>query len=572
MAGRFFRVSYTKVVLENVNLADLKEDDFVFYNHSTAGNDTINGLGGNDYIEGGEGNDTINGGNGNDELLGGNGNDTIAGDAGDDEIYGGNGNDSLSDSSGNNKLYGGAGNDMLGNNSLSNNEFYGEEGDDMIYFNSGNNIARGGVGNDKFIVYGGDNEIYGEEGIDTYIIRKSSSFTFNGSEVISTDTASATTIHDFDPSSETINLEWFDYENLDQVNIVQDGNDVVLNLSALQTVRIKNISKADLNQDNIIIPAPDDEHIQRGGFYSFDDRNGEYSIEDINKTISEAQQNSSSYYPSNYVPEPVATIASEYDPVLMKTVSTFDVSSNKINLGKIKTLEKFEDLKITQHSIAQSYGSPSEFTLIDLGDGSFVKLDGFYTLTADNFTFNKAPTANLSSANINEDGQIALDVVFNAVDNDDDVLSITEITSPSHGSATIITDEQGRQKISYIPTPNFNGVDQFNYTISDGRGGVVTKTLTVTVKSVNDNPTTTIAEASVNENNSVIIDVLAGASDADGDQLSIVGVYGVTTGVANIVDGKIVYTPNANYSGLTNFDYTISDGNGGFVTKTLRNL
>ncbi|NDB59448.1 tandem-95 repeat protein [bacterium] len=560
----FGATRYTKVVLENVNLADLKEDDFIFYNHSTSGNDTINGLGGKDYIEGGEGNDTLSGGNGNDKLLGGNGNDSISGDAGDDEIYGGDGNDSLSDYSGNNKIYGGVGDDNIGISSYygaseSNNEVYGEEGNDRIHVDFGTNLVKGGTGNDEFIVYGGDNQIYGEDGVDDFIIGKSYSAISNGiGDYTITDEPSSTTIHDFDPSKETIMLDGFDKESLNDFDIVQDGNDVVINLSSVQTLRLSNVTKSSLNQDNIIIP---DKHIHDNYYYSFDDRTNEYSIEDLNKLMAEN--------PDSFYQGPVAEIASDYDPVLMKMVSNFDATKDKIHLGKIKTLEKFEDLKITQHSIVQSYGSPSEFTLIDLGNGTFVKLNGFYNLTADNFTFNKAPTANLSSANINEDSQIVLDVVSKAVDIDDDVLSITGTTSPSHGSATIITDEQGRQKISYIPTANFNGTDQFNYTLSDGRGGVVTKTLTVTVKSVNDNPTVTIADANVNEDNSVIIDVLAGASDADGDGLSIAGIYGVTNGVVNIVDGKIVYTPNANYSGLTNFDYTISDGNGGFITKTL---
>jgi Ca2+-binding RTX toxin-like protein/subtilisin-like proprotein convertase family protein len=556
----------TKVILENVNLNDLREDDFIFYNHSTSGNDTINGLGGNDYIEGGEGNDTISGGNGNDKLLGGNGNDSISGDTGDDEIYGGDGNDSLIDYAGVNKLYGGAGNDNLGvsmqNNSISNNELYGGDGDDIIQFSTGGtNMAKGGAGEDEFIVYGGDNEIYGEEGVDNFIIDRAYSAIFDGNgNYTVTDAPSTTTIHDFDPSAETIMLGDFDKESLDDFDIVQDGNDVIFNLSSMQTLRLSNVTKSSLNQGNIILP---DKHIHDNYYYTFDDRTNEYSVRDLNKLMAESND------PYDFYQGPVAEIASDYDPVLMKMVSNFDATKDKIYLGKIKTLEKFEDLKITQYSIAQSYGSPSEFTLIDLGNGTFVKLNGFYNLTADNFTFNKAPTANLSSANINEDSQIVLDVVSKAVDIDDDVLSITGITSPSHGSATIVTDEQGRQKISYIPTPNFNGIDQFNYTISDGRNGVVTKTLTVTVKSVNDNPTVIIADANVNEDNSVIIDVLAGASDADGDQLSIVGIYGVINGVANVVDGKIVYTPNANYSGLTNFDYTISDGNGGFVTKTL---
>ncbi len=58
-----------------------------------AGGDTINGLGGNDYIYAGEGDDIVNGGDGADYVYGDNGNDTVAGNAGDDYVYGGYGDD-----------------------------------------------------------------------------------------------------------------------------------------------------------------------------------------------------------------------------------------------------------------------------------------------------------------------------------------------------------------------------------------------------------------------------------------------------------------------------------------------
>ncbi len=536
-----------KVVLKNTNISDLKEDDFVFYNHSTAQDDIINGGNGNDYIEGGDGNDTI------------------SGDGGDDLIFGGNGNDNLSDYSGNNKLYGGAGNDNFSDgysyygNQVANNEFYGEEGRDEFDLSSGINLAKGGIGNDSFYVSGGENQIYGEDGIDDFTIARSYTTTFDGNGIVTQDTESKTTIYDFDPLSEKITLEGFDQDGFNQINIIQDGNDVVLNLTDLQTVRLSNVSKASLNQDNIIIP---DKHIQDNYYYTFDDRTNEYAINDLNKLITEN--------PSAFYQGPVAEIASSFDPISMKMVSDFDVSQDKIYLGKIKTLEKFEDLKITQNTVNQSYGSPLEFTLIDLGNGSFVKLNGFYNLTADNFVFDKAPVANLTSVSVDKGENQKFDVLAKATDADDDFLSIAKITDPSHGTALIVTDEQGKQKISYTPNPNFSGFDQIDYTISDGRGGVVTKTLNITINnSVNIDPIATIDSALVNEDNSLIIDVLSGASDTNGDTLSLVATYDAQNGIANIVDGKIVYTPNTNYNGIDSFEYLISDGNGGFVLKKL---
>jgi Ca2+-binding RTX toxin-like protein len=58
-----------------------------------SGNDTLNGLTGNDSLLGGLGNDTINGGDGDDWLLGGAGGDTLNGGAGKDSMMGSGGND-----------------------------------------------------------------------------------------------------------------------------------------------------------------------------------------------------------------------------------------------------------------------------------------------------------------------------------------------------------------------------------------------------------------------------------------------------------------------------------------------
>ena len=77
------------------------------------GNDTINGGGRNDILQGGAGNDSVNGAGGNDTISGGTGNDTLNGGAGNDRITGGPGNDSINGEAGDDTLTGGPGRDTI---------------------------------------------------------------------------------------------------------------------------------------------------------------------------------------------------------------------------------------------------------------------------------------------------------------------------------------------------------------------------------------------------------------------------------------------------------------------------
>ncbi len=89
----------------------------------------------------------------------------------------------------------------------------------------------------------------------------------------------------------------------------------------------------------------------------------------------------------------------------------------------------------------------------------------------------------------------------------------------------------------------------------------------------NTPPTAVNDAASTAFETAVSIDVLANDSDADGEQVSLVGVGAAQSGQTNIVDGEIVYTPNAGFSGVDNFSYTISDPenatDSGVVTVTV---
>jgi Ca2+-binding RTX toxin-like protein len=199
---------------------------------------------------------------------------------------------------------------------------------------------------------------------------------------------------------------------------------------------------------------------------------------------------------------------------------------------------------------------------ISISDGVNPTINSSIEVTG--ISVNDAPITSINSAIVNEDNAIVIDVLSGAADEDGDTLTIDSVTNPTNGIVQIIDD-----KISYIPNANYNRSDSFNYTVIDGNGGEVTTTLNIDVTSVNDIPVATITSSTTSEDNAIIIDVLVGASDVDGDSLTIDSVTNPSNGTVNIVDGKITYTPNSNYNGSDSFDYTVIDGNGGSVTKTL---
>jgi len=167
----------------------------------------------------------------------------------------------------------------------------------------------------------------------------------------------------------------------------------------------------------------------------------------------------------------------------------------------------------------------------------------------------------------------------------EDALTLTITTAASHGTAAI--DANG--DITYVPNANFNGVDSFVYTATDGAEATDTGTFTVNIAQVNDAPVTQNDTATTNEDTAVDINVLTNDSDVDMDALlnanpsaESIGVVITGTGLTAPAHGtiatdgtKITYTPDENYNGTDTFDYYCSDGDTqtkGTVTVTIKQV
>ena len=196
------------------------------------------------------------------------------------------------------------------------------------------------------------------------------------------------------------------------------------------------------------------------------------------------------------------------------------------------------------------------------------------TVTISISAVNDPPTAVDDNRAMDEDtGPLVIDVLSNdspgGPDESGQVLTVTAITQPSHGMASIAT---GDQEVEYTPSADYFGQDSFTYTISDGAGGTDTATVTITVNNVNDPPTANDDSFnSVQEDTATSLDVLANDSIVpdSGETLTITAVNksdgtmpGQTDqgGTVSIVGGQVNYTPPADYFGPDKFQYTISDG------------
>ena len=90
---------------------------------------------------------------------------------------------------------------------------------------------------------------------------------------------------------------------------------------------------------------------------------------------------------------------------------------------------------------------------------------------------NNAPFAIDDEASTTTGNSVTVNVIGNDRDPDGDALTVTNVTAASHGST--VNNHDGT--VTYTPAVSFSGSDTFGYTISDGRGGTASTTVTIYV-------------------------------------------------------------------------------------------
>ena len=179
---------------------------------------------------------------------------------------------------------------------------------------------------------------------------------------------------------------------------------------------------------------------------------------------------------------------------------------------------------------------------------------GFSAVVLEVVEPNYAPVATDDSTTVDEDDSVVVSVLGNDSDQDSDPLTVSIVTQGTNGAVT--TDGT---TVTYTPVADYNGIDSFTYTITDGEFSD-TATVSVTVNAVNDAPVVTGESVTIDEDGAIVISVLTNDSDVEGDSLTVTAVTQGVCGSATTDGTSITYTGNADCSGLDSITYTVSDG------------
>jgi hypothetical protein len=223
---------------------------------------------------------------------------------------------------------------------------------------------------------------------------------------------------------------------------------------------------------------------------------------------------------------------------------------------------------VLSQSTSPTFNCPYDMAGIYTARGRIEDKDGGFTdLFADvvvEAPVNSAPDAQDDVATTDEDVAVTIGILSNDTDIDGDPLTVEGVSQATNGTVT-----NNGTDVTYTPNANYNGVDSFTYTLSDGNGGVDTATVTVTVNPVNDLPVSSDDNAVTDAGAAVTIDVLANDSDIDGDLLTVSSVMQSANGSVTNNGVNVTYSPNGGFSGVDSFTYTASDPWGGSATATV---
>ncbi|MCJ8274406.1 MAG: Ig-like domain-containing protein, partial [Psychrosphaera sp.] len=179
---------------------------------------------------------------------------------------------------------------------------------------------------------------------------------------------------------------------------------------------------------------------------------------------------------------------------------------------------------------------------------------------------NEPPVANNDTATTVEDVTIDIDVLANDSDPDGDTLSVFN-ASAILGSVTVLDNNNLR----FVPLDDFVGTDTINYDIDDGKGGVASAIVTVTISEevINSPPVANNDSVTTNEDNSLSINVLSNDSDADNDPLSVIGATATLGSVFIAANNNLNYQPPENFFGTDTINYSIADSLGQTSSATV---
>ena len=169
---------------------------------------------------------------------------------------------------------------------------------------------------------------------------------------------------------------------------------------------------------------------------------------------------------------------------------------------------------------------------------------------------NDAPVAEPGSAMTQEEKPVPITLM--ASDPDGEQITYNIVKGPSHGSLSGTAPS-----MTYTPALNYNGPDNFTFSVNDGKADSDQEMISITVLAVNDAPIANPQSETAKVNKSVSA-TLTG-SDVDGEPLMFIickkPEHGILTFDSNFnTKGKLIYTPEPYFTGPDIFTFKLNDG------------
>ncbi|MFL5679682.1 MAG: Ig-like domain-containing protein [Chloroflexota bacterium] len=212
-----------------------------------------------------------------------------------------------------------------------------------------------------------------------------------------------------------------------------------------------------------------------------------------------------------------------------------------------------------------NYFGPDAFSYV-VADGAGATAEAAVTITVT--PVNDPPVAGADTVTTPEDTAASVAVLTNDTDVDGDALTVTAVTKPGHGTATI----GASGVITYTPAAEYSGADSFGYTLSDGHGGRAAGAVSITVTPVNDVPTATAKSASTTYQTALTIRLVGNDRETCelGWEIVTPPAHGSVAAPSAIACSQffvpfqdqvnVKYTPADGFSGTDTFTFRTSDG------------
>ncbi|MFP2996300.1 Calx-beta domain-containing protein [Spongiivirga sp. MCCC 1A20706] len=257
-------------------------------------------------------------------------------------------------------------------------------------------------------------------------------------------------------------------------------------------------------------------------------------------------------------------VAVNFDPLANDTFTSTNISITNVTSPQNGTVTVEPDGTLT-------YTPTPDFDGTDTFDYTVTVVNADLSTTTETatvtVTVNPVQDAFDDNRTMDEDtGPLNIDVLTNDTYNPISRIFVSSTTTPSNGTVTINPDNT----VDYTPNADFNGLDQFDYTVTLAINGVVvtteTATVFITVNPVQDSFDDT---ATTDEDTPVTIDVLANDTYDSGTNLAVTSTTSPANGTVTInADNTVTYTPNSDFNGTDTFDYVVTVTNADFSTTT----